>query len=133
MTEQYGTPTPKGTEAESLSDALGHQPTLTKFVQQVGLQEVAKAVEGDNYVVCDLGMHGVQGCADMREAAQQQQMAAECVAIGLAILMAVIVGSLAVTFVDLITKLAAPVGRNRVYALFPRRRAAQQPRKEHIA
>ena len=133
MTEQQVKPLPDKTETESLSDALADQPTLLSFVQQVGLQEVAKAVEGNNYVVCDLGMHGVQGCADMREATQQQQMAAEWVAIGLVILMAVIVGSLAVTFVDLITKLAAPVGRNRVYALFPRRRAAQQPRKEHIA
>ncbi|MEM6409909.1 MAG: hypothetical protein AAF683_00070 [Pseudomonadota bacterium] len=133
MTEQRGAPLTERTEKESLTEALAHQPTLTNFVQQVGLQEVAKAVEGENYVVCDLGIHGVQGCADMREAAQQQQMAAECVAIGLAILMAVIVGSLAVTFVDLITKLAAPVGKNRVYALFPRRRIPEQAKKEHTA
>ena len=57
----------------------------------------------------------------MREMVANQQMVAECVAIGLAILIAVIVGSIAVTFVNLATKFAAPLGMNRVYALFPRR------------
>ena len=108
-------------KSDSLMAVLEQQPTLTNFVKQAGLQEVAEMVEGDNFVVCDLDLHGVQGCADMREMIANQQMVAECVAIGLAILVAVIVGSIAVAFVNLATKFAAPIGRNRVYALFPRR------------
>ena len=108
-------------QSDSLMGVLSQQSTLTSFVKQAGLQEVANMVEGDNFVVCDLELHGVQGCADMREMVANQQMVAECVAIGLAILIAVIVGSIAVTFVNLATKFAAPLGMNRVYALFPRR------------
>ena len=108
-------------KSDSLMAVLEQQPTLTNFVKQAGLQEVAEMVEGDNFVVCDLDLHGVQGCADMREMIANQQMVAECVAIGLAILVAVIVGSIAVAIVNLATKFAAPIGRNRVYALFPRR------------
>ena len=108
-------------KSDSLMAVLEQQPTLTNFVKQAGLQEVAKMVEGDNFVVCDLDLHGVQGCADMREMIANQQMVAECVAIGLAILVAVIVGSIAVAFVNLWAKFAAPTDKNRVYALFPRR------------
>ena len=108
-------------KSDSLMAVLEQQPTLTNFVKQAGLQEVAEMVEGDNFVVCDLDLHGVQGCADMRAMNENQQMVAECVAIGLAILVAVIVGSIAVAIVNLATKFAAPIGRNRVYALFPRR------------
>ena len=94
---------------------------MTDFVNQAGLGEVAKMVEGDSFVLCDLELHGVQGCADMREKVEDQQMVAECAAIGLALLAAVIAGTVAVVFVNLVTKLAAPIGRNRVYALFPQR------------
>ena len=111
----------KDPQNDSLIAVLAQQPTLTNFVKQAGLQEVADMVEGDNFVVCDLELHGVQGCTDMREMVANQQMVAECVAIGLAILCAVIVGSIAVAFVNLATKFAAPLGKNRVYALFPRR------------
>ena len=120
-------------EHADLSDILAQQPTLTNFVNQAGLGEVARMVEGENYVVCDLDLHGVQGCADMREMVQNQQMMAECVAIGLAILVAVVVGSIAVTFVNVVTKLAAPIGKNRVYALFPLRRRNKHTNKEHPA
>ncbi|GGC39101.1 hypothetical protein GCM10011371_28100 [Novosphingobium marinum] len=106
---------------DGLMAVLEQQPTLSNFVKQAGLQEVAEMVEGDSFVVCDLDLHGVQGCADMREMVANQQMVAECVALGLAILIAVIVGSIAVAFVNLATKFAAPLGMNRVYALFPRR------------
>ena len=107
---------------KSLTQVLAEKPTLSNFVNQAGLREIADAVEGDDFVVCDLDLHGVQGCADLREAVANQQMVAECAAIGLAIMAAVIVGSLAVFFVNLVTKLAAPLGRNRVYALFPKQR-----------
>lgn len=108
-------------QKDSLMAVLEQQPTLSNVVKQAGLQEVAEMVEGDNFVVCDLDLHGVQGCADMREMVANQQMVAECVAIGLAILIAVIVGSIAVIFVNLATKFAAPLGMNRVFALLPRR------------
>ena len=110
----------KTAPSESLAAALAREPTLTNFVNQTGLGEVAKMVEGDSFVVCDLELHGVQGCADLREKVANQQMVAECAAIGLALLAAVIAGTIAVVFVNLVTKLAAPLGRNRVYALFPR-------------
>ena len=110
----------KTAPSESLAATLAREPTLTNFVNQAGLGEVAKMVEGDSFVVCDLELHGVQGCADLREKVANQQMVAECAAIGLALLAAVIAGTIAVVFVNLVTKLAAPLGRNRVYALFPR-------------
>ena len=108
-------------QSDSLMGVLSQQSTLTSFVKQAGLQEVANMVEGDNFVVCDLELHGVQGCADMREMVANQQMMAECVAIGLAIFAAVMVGSIAVAFVNLVTTFAAPLGVNRVYAIVPRR------------
>ena len=40
---------------------------------------------------------------------------------GLAIFAAVMVGSIAVAFVNLVTTFAAPLGVNRVYAIVPRR------------
>ncbi|WP_297775879.1 hypothetical protein [uncultured Roseovarius sp.] len=120
-------------ENADLSDILAQQPTLTNFVNQAGLGEIARMVEGENYVVCDLDLHGVQGCADMREMVQNQQVMAECVAIGLAILVAVVVGSIAVGFVNIVTKLAAPIGKNRVYALFPLGRRNKHTNKEHPA
>ena len=104
-------------KSDSLMAVLEQQPTLTNFVKQAGLQEVAEMVEGDNFVVCDLDLHGVQGCADMREMVANQQMMAECVAIGLAIFAAVMAGSIAVAFVNLVTTFAAPLGMNRIYAI----------------
>ena len=58
-------------------------------------------------MVCDLNTHGVQGCADLRAALDNQKMAAELVAIGLMILVAVLVGTIAATFVRLLAKRAA--------------------------
>jgi hypothetical protein len=53
----------------------------------------------------------------MREMVANQQMMAECVAIGLAIFAAVMAGSIAVAFVNLVTTFAAPLGMNRIYAI----------------
>lgn len=108
----------------SLEARLAGEPTISNAVTQMGLGEIARTVRGDGFVVCDLNTHGVQGCADMRVAADNQKLAAELVALGLVILVAVLVGSIAVTFVKLVTRLAHPVGEHRVYALFPRRRGA---------
>lgn len=120
--------TKSGTEVtnppeQSLQAQLAAEPTISNAVKQMGLGEIASTVRGEGFVVCDLNTHGVQGCADIRSAADNQKLAAELVALGLVILAAVLVGSIAVTFVKLVTRLAHPVGEHRVYALFPRRRA----------
>ena len=109
---------------QSLEAQLATEPTISNAVTQMGLGEIASTVRGEGFVVCDLNTHGVEGCADMRAAADNQKLAAEFVALGLVILVAVLVGSIAVTFVKLVTRLAHPIGEHRVYALFPRRRAA---------
>lgn len=83
---------------------LTQQLTLTNLVNEAGLSEIARAAGGDSFVVCDLNTHGVQGCADLRAALDNQKMAAELVAIGLMILVAVLVGTIAATFVRLIAK-----------------------------
>ena len=62
---------------------LTQQLTLTNLVNEAGLSEIARAAGGDSFVVCDLNTHGVQGCADLRAALDNQKMAAELVAIGL--------------------------------------------------
>ncbi|WP_155647241.1 hypothetical protein [Erythrobacter donghaensis] len=120
--------TKSGTEVtnppeQSLEAQLAAEPTISNAVKQMGLGEIASTVRGEGFVVCDLNTHGVQGCADIRSAADNQKLAAELVALGLVIFAAVLVGSIAVTFVKLVTRLAHPVGEHRVYALFPRRRA----------
>ncbi len=83
---------------------LTQQLTLTNLVNKTGLSEIARAAGGDSFVVCDLNKHGVQGCADLRAALDNQKMAAELVAIGLVILVAVLVGTIAAAFVRLVTK-----------------------------
>ena len=87
---------------------LTQQLTLTNLVNEAGLSEIARAAGGDSFVVCDLNTHGVQGCADLRAALDNQKMAAELVAIGLMILVAVLVGTIAAAFVRLIAKRVAP-------------------------
>lgn len=86
---------------------LTQQLTLTNLVNEAGLSEIARAAGADSFVVCDLNTHGVQGCADLRAALDNQKMAAELVAIGLMILVAVLVGTIAATFVRLLAKRAA--------------------------
>jgi hypothetical protein len=86
---------------------FAQQLTLTNLVNEAGLSEIARAAGGDSFVVCDLNTYGFQGCADLRAALENQKMAAELVAIGLVILVAVLMGRIAATFVRLIAKLAA--------------------------
>lgn len=83
---------------------FAQQLTLTNLVSEAGLSEIARAAGGDSFVVCDLNTHGVQGCADLRAALDNQKMAAELVAIGLMILVAVLLGTIAATFVRLLAK-----------------------------
>lgn len=97
---------------------LTQQLTLTNLVNEAGLSEIARAAGGDSFVVCDLNAHGVQGCADLRAALDNQKMAAELVAIGLMILVAVLVGTIAAAFMRLVAKRTAPPGEQRADA-FP--------------
>jgi len=97
------------------------QPSaLEAFVKGAGLEDLARRLEGDTFVVCDLTRHGVQGCADMRSAIEQQQILADIVAIGVCLFIAVLVGSIAVAFVNLAGRAARPLYRRR-----QRRRALQ--------
>lgn len=98
---------------------LAPQLTLTNLVNEAGLAEIARAAGGDSFVVCDLNTHGVQGCADLRAALDNQKMAAELVAIGLMILVAVLVGTIASAFVKLAAKHLAPLGAHRANGLRP--------------
>lgn len=88
--------------------------SLTSIVKAAGLEHLARRIEGDNFFVCDLTLHGVQGCADMRDAILQQQFVAELVAIGACLFVAVLVGSLATTFVHLFARGIAPMRGRRV-------------------
>mgnify|MGYP001568622336 FL=1 len=98
---------------------FAQQLTLTNLVSEAGLSEIARAAGGDSFVVCDLNTHGVQGCADLRAALDNQKMAAELVAIGLMILVAVLVGTIAAAFVKLVAQRAAPFRERRADAFLP--------------
>ena len=111
---------------------LTQQLTLTNLVNEAGLSEIARAAGGDSFVVCDLNTHGVQGCADLRAALDNQKMAAELVAIGLMILVAVLVGTIAAAFVRLVAKRTAPPGDRCANAFIPQRRARAKPRKDAV-
>ena len=84
------------------SPLLADPWSLTSIVQAAGLEHMAHKIEGDNFLVCDLTLHGVQGCADTRDAMLQQQFVAELVAIGACLFVAAMVGSLATAFVHLL-------------------------------
>lgn len=108
---------------------LTQQLTLNNLVNEAGLSEIARAAGGNSFVVCDLNAHGVQGCADLRAALDNQKMAAELVAIGLMILVAVLVGTIAAAFVRLVAKRTAPPGDQCANAFIPLRRARAKLRQ----
>jgi len=124
------------TAGEPPSDAfeihLTQQLTLTNLVNEAGLSEIARAAGGDSFVVCDLNTHGVQGCADLRAALDNQKMAAELVAIGLMILVAVLVGTIAAAFVRLVAQRAALLRKQCADTFIPVRRARAKPRKNAV-
>lgn len=111
------------THSDAVEIHLTQQLTLTNLVNEAGLSEIARAVGGDSFVVCDLNTHGVQGCADLRAALDNQKMAAELVAIGLMILVAVLVGTIAATFVRLLAKRAASPSERCADVVIPVHRA----------
>lgn len=92
---------------------LTQHSALEAFVKAAGLEHLAQRIEGDTFVLCDLGTHGVQGCADIRSAIEQQQILADIVAISFCLFVAVLVGSIAVAFVNLAGRAARPLHRRR--------------------
>ena len=108
---------------------LTQQLTLTNLVNQAGLSEIARAAGGDSFVVCDLNTHGVQGCADLRAALDNQKMAAELVAIGLMILVAVLVGTIAAAFVRLVAQRVGLPRAQRADAFLPLHKGRANPLK----
>ncbi|MFO6431385.1 hypothetical protein ACLBKT_14980 [Erythrobacter sp. W302b] len=113
--------------SDTLEVHFAQQLTLSNLVNEAGLSEIARAAGGDSFVVCDLNTHGVQGCADLRAALDNQKMAAELVAIGLVILVAVLVGTIAAAFVRLVAKRAAPPGEQGADAFLPLHRVGPSP------
>lgn len=87
--------------------------TLASAVNSVGLRDLSDSIAGDTFVVCDLSTHGVQGCADMRTSLQRQELMADACAIGLMLLVAVLVGSLAVAFTHLLARAVRPLRREQ--------------------
>ena len=124
------------TAGEPPSDAfeihLTQQLTLTNLVNEAGLSEIARAAGGDSFVVCDLNTYGVQGCADLRAALHNQKMAAELVAIGLMILVAVLVGTIAAAFVRLMAQRAALFRERRANAFLPLHKGRAKPLKRAV-
>lgn len=111
---------------------LTQQLTLTNLVNEAGLSEIARAAGGDSFVVCDLNTHGVQECADLRAALDNQKMAAELVAIGLMILVAVLVGTIAAAFVRLVAQRAALLREQRADAFLPLHKGRAKPLKRAV-
>ena len=118
------------------SDAVEIHPTqqltLANLVNEAGLSEIARAAGGDSFVVCDLNTYGFQGCADLRAALENQKMAAELVAIGLMILVAVLVGTIAAAFVRLVAQRAALLREQCADAFLPLHRGRAKPLKRAI-
>ncbi|KHL24294.1 hypothetical protein PK98_15140 [Croceibacterium mercuriale] len=83
------------------------------MVDAAGLSHIARAIQGESFTVCDLSVHGVAGCAQMRDGVHQQQMIADLVAIGFCLFVAALVGGIAVAFVDLAGRAARPFQRRR--------------------
>lgn len=129
---QMGHATADTPPSDTFQIHLTQQLTLTNLVNEAGLSEIARAAGGDSFVVCDLNTQGVQGCADLRAALDNQKMTAELVAIGLMILVAVLVGTIAAAFARLVAKRTVPPGDQCANAFIPLRRARAKPRKDAV-
>lgn len=62
---------------------------------------IAAKIHTAEFVVCDLNLQGVQGCADMRNAALRGEMIAELIATGIIVFVIGIVSAIGVAFVHL--------------------------------
>lgn len=113
MTALYDVGTKQSAVIDDLQIHLPQQSALANAFNQAGLGEIARVVSGDTFMVCDLPTYGVEGCGAIRAAASRDQLVGEVVALGLALLVAVLVGAFAVTFVRLVTGLVSPLGKHR--------------------
>ncbi|MGB3798005.1 MAG: hypothetical protein WA957_17105 [Alteraurantiacibacter sp.] len=62
---------------------------------------IAAKIHTAKLVVCDLDMNGVQGCADIRNAALRSAMIAEFVALGIMVFVIAVVSAIGVLFVHM--------------------------------
>lgn len=129
---QMGHATADTPPSDTFEIHLTQQLTLTNLVNEAGLSEIARAAGGDSFVVCDLNTHGVQGCADLRAALDNQKMAAELVAIGLMILVAVLVGTIAAAFVRLVAQRVGLPRAQCADAFLPLHRGRAKPLKRVV-
>jgi hypothetical protein len=65
----------------------------------MGLAPLSESLRGDTFEVCDLGTHGVEGCAEMLKAMHETHYIADCAALGIMFLVAAITGGIAAAFV----------------------------------
>ncbi|MGE4404297.1 hypothetical protein [Pseudomonas sp.] len=75
--------------------------TLSSIVEQTGLQQLAKAIAIDTSPKCETHRSTPTHCAQLQAAHQRQQILADCIAVGFALFVAVVVGRVAVRFVEL--------------------------------
>lgn len=82
-------------------DTFSPPTSLEAAVEGLRLQPLADALGGDAFAVCDLTVHGVAGCAAMREALHTQHLFADLATLGIVLLVAALTGGIAVLFVKM--------------------------------
>ena len=90
------------------------------LIASLGLEDLANHIQGNRVELCNLDIQSAAGCAHMRWIIAQEHFIAELVALGLTILVAVMVGSLAVAFVNAVVRAMPKSLRSRIhYAPLP--------------
>lgn len=54
------------------------------FISDIGLEPVARFIQGDSFYTCSLDLHGVQGCADIRAMIATEHLISEVIALTVA-------------------------------------------------
>lgn len=75
---------------------------LANVVSQAGLEDLAKAIQGNTNFHCVIEITGDQRCAELAEIHRRQQLFSDAAAIALALSFAAIVGEIAVIFVAVV-------------------------------
>lgn len=75
---------------------------LANLVRQAGLEDLAKAIQGNTNFHCVIEATGPQRCAELAEIHRRQQLFSDAAAIALALSFAAIVGQIAVIFVAVV-------------------------------
>lgn len=92
---------------------------LHQFMSATGLESLARHIQGQSPPPCAGSPQHAALCAPFGSAVMLEHFMAELVALGLCLLAMATAGSLAVAFIDLLTKALPPIGSNRVDALTP--------------